>query len=100
MARTPSRTYGRSFFGSGTFSASTSARVRTGFAIFGPPSPLPFSPFSNERSSPIAGRWTRMSEKRIAASKPNSSIGATVTWAMSSGERHSSRKPTFCRTAR
>ena len=48
----------------------------------------------------MAGRWMRMSEKRMAASKPNSSIGEAVTWAMSSGEWQSSRKPTFWRTAR
>ncbi len=41
-----------------------------------------------------------MSEKRMAASNPNSSMGLAVTWAMSSGERQSSRNPTFSRTAR
>ncbi len=66
----------------------------------GPPSPFPFSPLSKESSSPMAGRWMRMSEKRMAASNPSSSMGAAVTWATSSGDRHSSRKPTFSRTAR
>jgi len=41
-----------------------------------------------------------MSEKRMAASNPNSSMGEQVTLAMSSGERQSSRKATSPRTAR
>ena len=40
-----------------------------------------------------------MSLNRMAASKPNLSIGCNVTWQASSGVRQSSRNDTFERTA-
>ena len=50
--------------------------------------------------TPIAVSGIRMSEKRIAASNPNRSMGCAVTSAHSSGVWQISRNPCFSRTAR
>ncbi len=51
----------------------------------GPPSS------GNAKSTPSADSGSRMSEKMMAASKPNRRMGCSVTSAASSGLRHSAR---------
>ena len=46
----------------------------------------------------MASMGMRMSEKRMAASKPNRSMGCRVTSVHNSGRLHSSRKLTRLRT--
>ena len=59
------------------------------------------SPATNATLRPSACGITRISENRIAASKPKRRIGCKVTSAASSGEKQRSRNPpAFSRTAR
>ena len=78
----------------GVPSMSTSRRVEIGLPIRGP------SPFTKSRSRPIPTSGGRMSEKTIAASRPNESIGSSVTCAASSGVRMTSSIECFSRIAR
>ena len=50
-------------------------------------------PRRNQTLRPSASGTTRISENKIAASKPNRRIGCSVTSAASSGLKHRSRKP-------
>src|SRR6266851_5431804 len=59
------------------------------------------SPASNVNFCPSAWGTTRISENRIAASKPNRRTGCSVTSASSTGLKHKSRNdPAFARTSR
>ena len=65
---------------SGTYRALTSSSVRTGLAKTGP------SPATKLNPKPIASGTVRMSEKRMAASKPKRSTGCSVTSQAASGD--------------
>src|SRR5262249_25205132 len=59
------------------------------------------SPASNVNFCPSAWGMTRISENRIAASKPNRRTGCNVTSPASTGLKHRSRNdPAFARTSR
>src|ERR1700761_3668742 len=59
------------------------------------------SPASKRTERPSACGTTRMSENRIAASKPKRRTGCSVTSAANSGVKHSLRKPpALARTSR
>jgi hypothetical protein len=93
IVRTGAITNGSSASGSGACSASIASWLRIGVLILAPAS-------GNATSIPIAGSVIRMSENRIAASNPNSSIGWSVTSQASSGLRHRSRNEARACTAR